>query len=280
MLWYRDVNIKTKIMIFYLNCYFRIFGHAPIGLKCFKLNQSSNFRCVFIQSLIGKQYNILLTLLLIILSITHYYFDAYCRDSESKSKLQNLFQTSRLISVLGTVSVILKFSIQLKELHAILNKLCSISEFNVEPVIMKNFLVIVSTNIIQLLRITFFWWNPYSIHYYSFISEHKIAFFLEIFTKIFIDSVLMQYSLTLQLIESSIEFLNNHMIETLKSSNIAYDINLRIKFEKYSKLHGLLCDTSHELSNYYSLPLLLLIMITFNSVLRNSYWFIQSMFFV
>lgn len=263
------MNIKSTMLNF-LYYYFKIFGIGPLTVKFIKLSQTNNFQWVLENSKIGFMYNILSSCTLIVFTIIYYsYF-----HSDKKIKIISLFDMGKPVFTFCIVIILLRFCIKPRELFSVINKFDDINKLRIgSPVIINSVSSIIFISAIQLLKIVYRCWLE-SPNYHSMVKI-GLMMFIDTWKKLVNNSVLMQCSFVLQLIGNHVAFMNGEMMNTLKPSIFASDIDLQRRFDKFMCLHGFLYDLSKKLSNYYSLPMLVCTVYIFTSTIKHSYLFLQ-----
>lgn len=266
---------EIKKMFYFLYFYFKLFGHVTLGCKIINKGQSNSFSLIFSYSKIGIIYNFLLIILLNAASITRHYL----YRSTYTSKTVRYVQISFLLSTFGTTFILLKLSFKQKDFVSIIKKFNLINRnLIVDPVIVKNFYVVILAVIIQILRTYFLVWKSLSR---ESISKVGFVVFQDLWINTIINSTLVQISFLLQLVESCIIYINNELLDILRCNQDLCHIRpvknwiMHLRIRKYSDLFGFLSELSQEISHYYSLPLLIIISIIFTLTLIFLYLFLQ-----
>lgn len=257
----------------YLLCYyFKLFGNGPIGFKFVKNSKDS--RLVFHYSKIGVLHNVISSAVLSIV-VFLYYYDGF-------ELILGFLNYELIITAFGSVLILLIFSYKSRDLISITDQINMITSQKLigETIVINNAFIIIFTLAIDIL-INYYRWNYFSTHL-SF-SKNFVRILVKFWCKSVINSVLLQFSVLLHLIKKYIESINNNIVDVLKHNNRLLHtryiniLSIRLKFHKLMESHGILCDLSQEISNYYSLQLLFCIAIIFTCATKNLYIFLKHL---
>lgn len=265
---------RTYVKMFsFLFYYFKIFGNGFISFKFIKNDQTNDSHWEFVYSKFGNLYNIILSFFLSAVSIIWYADYVYDYNSKTVSTIDvwKFIHVIYLISMFGIVVVLFSLSIKAKEYISIINKFNFLNQYsNIEPIIKKNFTIVIVALPLKLLQIAY---NSRHMLMYgvpTFFAMILMFFNFSIF--FFLNSVLMHFSFQLQLVKNCLKSINNDLDDMLKRNDFSRDIN------KYIDVYSFLSDLARELSCYYSLPLLASVGIIFMSTLVISYLSLQLLF--
>lgn len=205
----------------------------------------------------------------------------YSSYQESYVGPENILYYGFLMCRFSPVLILFKVTLKSKKFFSIARKLnFIISECDgvTKTVVMKNVHFIVYT---LSFRIIAFSYNFSKTKRY-FSAFDIVGMTIDFILTGYFDLVFVQFSFLVELIETSIKFVNSRLASMLKSDNLDYDTrsitrssNKRSKIQRLSDLHNILCDLSEELSSHFSFSLLISIAIIFTEIIMQLYIFLQ-----
>lgn len=269
-----DCTNKFFNILYY---FFKFFGSATMSYEIINRGRQRNSDLVNL-SKIGQLQNILFSILFISLTII---YDGYIdRNSVDVSKTMKYIHVNFILSSFAIGFTILRPSFKQKEVLSIMKKFIIISQnLILDQLIRKKFYIVTFAVIIQSFRTISLVWRLLSRQ--ALISSIGFLIFLDLYLDCVINSVLLELSFLLQLIENCIQCVNNDMIDERRFNFFSCDTrslknwSLRLKVKKYSDFYRYISNLSQELSDYYSLPVLLLITVVFMITLTFLYMFLQ-----
>lgn len=268
---------------FYL--YFKVFGLATMNVE---LNKNYKIKkWIFTYSRLGNVYNIALICFLSVLKFfcIRLMFEFY--DVSGGNQFDKIIDLARLvISVVGSIIILFKFCICQETAIRIVNRIiafqeyCSVSDFKQ---FYRNKDVLI--NILEIFIVNASIWIVMIFSSKMYRDKKSMTFYTATFScDLIINYTIIQYSILLKLISEFFHSVNSYLTYYLKNVSIynkMYVINDFVpkKLDHFIDIHNMhlrLCEISKELSDYYSLPMILCLSHVFVSVLLYGFFVLKS----
>lgn len=266
--------------------FFKMLGIATVKFKLSWIDRNKKWRWTFTCSKFDNLYNIFLIILMIIMNTVGIRYmiktDYLGRFKQDKFTIAS-FDTLIAFSVIFILTI---YCIRQKKILSILNKISILRELSMEnmenSIYYKNSsfskISVLSLGHVLITFLILIMLDKKEIH----LAVYAISFNFCIFI---IDIVLIQYSIILKLIKHFYQIINENLLYLTKGCvwpldiQIIYVSKLGMKLDHLMQLHHLVTELSQEISEFYSLPMLLCTFNIFIDLLVCSYTVIKELIF-
>ncbi|NP_001177422.1 gustatory receptor 46 [Nasonia vitripennis] len=281
MLFLKKSNNKNLDYLKLLFYFFKVFGLASMTIDATTAKNTRNHFWTFTRSKSTVIYNVIFILVFVISNI--YSMTFFCRGTYvvNFETIGDCGQTT--LSLFVALFILTKSCISRNTLIIIANSISRITDSllslsstsiqensKISSEIKKMFIINISTWTV-LFGTFAFDLKP--------LTKYGIVVF---FSNCIINHLVIQYSVILKLIKHNYKILNENLIEfgDQESMAIRSPSEAKIKVDrllKLQKLHESLSDTSREVSNYYSYPMLVCVLHVFIILIFVCYYFFKPM---
>lgn len=256
---------------------FKLCGIATIRIHSTWVHETKKWKWSLIPSRSSVFYNICLTCSLITMHILTY-------ENTLKSGFGGRFDKDKVVIaifdsliIMTTVIIIMIYCFKQKKILVIANKMSEAEEFvDLSTSVLKHYLSWFCFGNILI----WFLFVILSLKKETFQLVYTIAFTFSIYT---INSLLIQYSMLIKLIQNFFENINENLIKLYNKSTefnrarSVYTSNLNNKLENLMHSYCAINDLSHEISDFYSQPVLWSLLAIFIDILMCLYHLIKQL---
>lgn len=266
--------------------FFKIFGIATVSFKPKWIDQNKKWHWAFTSSVIDILYNVFLIVLLVVMNtiginymIKTDYLGRFKQDKFTIASLDTLI-------ALSVIFILTIYCTRQKKIFFILNKISILRELFMRTI--KNS---VSCRNAQFQKISMLSVGHVIITIIMLPILAKNEIYLAIYTASFnfcifiINIVLIQYSVILKLIKIFFEIINEKLQNVTNIPLWPVDvqsisiIKLETKLDHLIQMHCLISELAQEISDFYSLPMLVCTFNIFIDLLVCSYTVIKEIIF-